>query len=60
MAPLGSQIMPLESQVSDTTIWTVTLESSIMILEGLFDDRGMFIVEATVLPDTLYGGLLYV
>ena len=33
--------------VSDTTIWSVTLESSIMFLKASFDDCNMLIVQAT-------------
>jgi hypothetical protein len=40
--------MPLELSVSDTTIWSITLESSITILEASFEDRNMLIVHATV------------
>jgi hypothetical protein len=53
-------MMPLESSVSDATIWSITLESSITILQASFtlicdvystgisyDDRDMFIVQAT-------------
>jgi hypothetical protein len=32
---------PLESSVNDTTIWSVTLESSVMSLEVSFDVRNM-------------------
>jgi hypothetical protein len=52
--------MSLESSASDATIWSITLESSITILEASFtlicdvygtgisyDDRDMFIVQAT-------------
>ncbi len=36
--------------ISDTTIWRVTLESSIMILEVLFDYCNMLIVQVTGKP----------
>ncbi len=39
---------PLKLPVSDAKIWSVTLELSIMNLESSFDDRNMFIVQATV------------
>jgi hypothetical protein len=39
--------MPLESSVSDVTMWSATLESSITILEASFDDGNMFMVQAT-------------
>ena len=29
-------MMPLQSSVSDATIWTVALESSVMVLEASF------------------------
>jgi hypothetical protein len=38
---------PLGLSVNDNTIFSVTLESSIMILDASFDGRNMFIVEAT-------------
>ncbi len=38
----------IEPSVSDTTILGITLESSITILQASFDDRNMFIVEATL------------
>ncbi len=53
-------MIPLVSSVSETTIWSVTLEPSTTILEASFtliynvystgvthDDRNMFIVQAT-------------
>jgi hypothetical protein len=39
--------MPLESSLSDVTVRSVTLESSITILEASFDDGNMFMVQAT-------------
>jgi hypothetical protein len=38
---------PLGLSVNDNTILSVTLESSIMILDASFDDNNMFIAEAT-------------
>jgi hypothetical protein len=35
-------MMPPESSVSDATIWRVTLQLSIIILEVSFEDRNMF------------------
>jgi hypothetical protein len=35
-------MMPPESSVSDATIWRVTLQLSIIILEVSFDDRNKF------------------
>jgi hypothetical protein len=40
-------MMPLEFPGGDATIWSVTLESSITIVETSFDYRKMFIVLAT-------------
>ena len=40
-------MMPLESSLSDTTIWSVTLELSITILQASFDNPNMFIAQAT-------------
>jgi hypothetical protein len=39
--------MSLESSVRDATIWSVILESPIMILEASFDYSKMFIAKAT-------------
>ncbi len=39
-------MMPLESSVSDATIWSITLESLIMILEVSFDYH-KFLLQAT-------------
>jgi hypothetical protein len=39
--------MPPESSVSDATIWSITLMSSIVILEASFYKHNMFIVQAT-------------
>jgi hypothetical protein len=36
-------MMPLESSVSDTTIWIITRDSLITILEPSFDNHNMFI-----------------
>ena len=38
---------PPESSVSATTIWVVILELPITILKASFDNRNMFIVQAT-------------
>ncbi len=38
---------PLESPVRDTTLESVTLELSVTILEASFDNRNMFIAQAT-------------
>jgi hypothetical protein len=46
-------MMPLELSVSDATIWSITLESSITILEASFDDHTMFIVFASKVRGTL-------
>ncbi len=53
--PLGSQMTPLELSVSDATIWSVTLESSITILDVSFGNCNMFIGQANglVLADLL-------
>jgi hypothetical protein len=37
--------MPVELSLSDTTVYSITLESSIMILDASFDDCNMFIVQ---------------
>ncbi len=39
--------MPLESSLSDVTISSVTLESSITILEASFDDGDIIMIQAT-------------
>jgi hypothetical protein len=39
-------MMPIESSVSEATIWSITLESSIMILKASFV---MFIVQASLM-----------
>jgi hypothetical protein len=43
--------MPLKLSVSDTKIWSVTLESSLTNLEASFINRNVFIVQAT---DNIY------
>jgi hypothetical protein len=53
-------MMPLKSLVCDAIVWSITLDSSIMILEASFtlicdvyrtgityDDRNVFIIEAS-------------
>jgi len=39
--------MPLEQSVSDTNIWSITLELLIMLLVLSFDNQNMFIVQIT-------------
>ncbi len=40
-------MMPLESSVRDATIWSVIVESQIMILESTLDTINIFIAKAT-------------
>ncbi len=45
--PLGLKMVPLEYSVSRATMWSVTLELSITILEVSFGYCNMFTVQAT-------------
>jgi hypothetical protein len=47
MMPLELSMKPLESSVSEATIWSVIPELSLMILEAPFNSPNMFIVQAT-------------